>query len=175
MMSIACGRTEQYEMAQRVDMGPYTFEVAGAKTGFALFGTRTATIELLFRLYRDDTAPFTTDFTESFTNRMQLVDAAGNAFVVFPVPNTDDFHVGGRGELTPVEGYWRTSPEIHRGGRVRADTYRASINLSSSYMTGMGEIRYRENVGNTISDFKLIIDNPDRRGDQPGQVVIQLH
>jgi hypothetical protein len=82
-----------------------SLEVAGAKTGFALFGTRSATIELLFRLYRDDTAPFTTDFTESFTNRMQLVDAAGNAFVVFPVPNTDDFHVGGRGELTPAEGY----------------------------------------------------------------------
>jgi hypothetical protein len=155
-------------------MGPYTFEVAGAKKGTTQAGTRNATIEVLFRLDRDDTAPFTTTFNRSFENKMQLVDAAGNTFLAFPVPNTQEYVVGSGG-LTPVAGYWRASAEVHRGGRVRADTYRASVVLSPSYMTGLGKVRHRENIGTTVSDFKLIIDNPDRGGDQPGRVVIQLH
>jgi hypothetical protein len=175
ILSIACGSTEQYQMAQRVDMGPYTFEVAGAKTGFTRAAPRNPTIEVLFRLHRDDTAPFTTDFADSFKRRMQLVDAAGNTFVVFPVPNTQEYQIGGVGDATPIRGYWAPSAEVHRGGRRRADTYRASVDLSPAYMTGMGNIGHRENVGKTVSDFKLIIDNPDRGGDQPSRVVIQLH
>src|SRR2546425_9593881 len=101
VLLIACGRTEQGQLGQRIDMGPYTFEVAGAKKGTTQAGTRNATIEVLFRLYRDDTAPFTTTFNRSFDNKMQLVDAAGNTFLVFPVPNTQEYVVGGGG-LTPV-------------------------------------------------------------------------
>jgi len=170
---IACGRTEQYQMGQRIDMGPYTFEVAGAKQGTTQAGTRNATIEVLFRLHRDDTAPFTTTFDRSFESKMQLVDAAGNKFQVVPVPNTQEYRVSAGG-LTPVAGYWSASPEVHRGGRVRSDTYRASVVLDPLYMGRGLKIRHREHIGETISDFRLIVDNPQRDGDQPGRVVIQL-
>ena len=171
---VACGRTEQYQMGQRIDMGPYTFEVAGAKKGTTQAGTRNATIEVLFRLHRDDTAPFTTTFDRSFERKMQLIDAAGNTFQVVPVPNTQEYRVGAGG-LTPVAGYWSASAEVRRGGRVRADTYRASIALDPVYVGRGLTIKHREQIGQTVSGFKLIIDNPQREGDQPGRAVVQLH
>ena len=173
---VACGRTEQYEMGQRIEMGPYTFEVAGAKKGITqISDRRLASIEVLFRLHRDDTAPFTTDFDHSFRNRMQLADTAGNTFQVFPIPNTQDYQMSLGGEATPVPGYWRTSPEVYRAGRRRADTYRASIALDPLYVGRGLTIKHREQIGQTVSGFKLIIDNPQREGDQPGRAVVQLH
>ena len=41
-------------------------------------------IEVRFRLDRDDTAPFTTDFNESFLDAMRIVDAAGEHFRLQP-------------------------------------------------------------------------------------------
>ncbi len=134
-----------------------------------------ASIEVLFRLYRDDTAPFTTDFDHSFRNRMQLVDTAGNTFQVFPTPNTQEYGMSLGGEAKPIPGYWPTSREVYRAGRRRSDTYRASIALDPVYVGRGMKIQQREHVGETVSDFRLIIDNPKREGDQPGRVVIQLH
>ena len=172
-----CGRTEQYEMGQRIDMGPYTFEVAGAKTGSTQHSDRTVipTIELLLRLVRDDTAPYTTDFAHSFRTRMQLVDATGNRFSVFPTTNTREYRVI-QGEVTPIGSYFPTSAEVYRGGRKRADSYRASVELNPEYVgldRGM-KVMHREGVGTAVSDFKLIIDNPDRQGEQPGRAEIPL-
>ena len=64
-------------------MGPYSFKVVSASPG--RWGL-TLTINVSFRLNRDDSAPFTTDFRSSFGYKMELVDAAGNAFPVEPRP-----------------------------------------------------------------------------------------
>ena len=176
LLLIACGRTEQGEVGQRIDMGPYTFEVGGAKKGRTqISDRRMASIEVLFRLRRDDTAPFTTDFDHSFRNRMQLVDTFGNTFAVFLHPNTQEYEMSLNGEMKPVAGYWPTSREVYRAGRRRADTYRASIAIDPLYVGRGMKIQQREHIGETVSDFRLIIDNPRREGDQPGRVVIQLH
>ena len=171
-----CGRTEQYDMGQRIDMGPYTFEVAGAKKGSTQHSDRTviATIELLLRLVRDDTAPYTTDFAHSFRTRMQLVDATGNTFRVSPRTNVRDYKVDLHGEVSPIGSYFPTTTEVYRGGRKRADSYRASVEINPEYLGRGMNVMHREGVGTAVSDFKLIIDNPDRQGDQPGRAEIPL-
>ena len=164
------------ELGQHIDMGPYTFEVAGAKKGRTqISDRRMASIEVLFRLHRDDTAPFTTDFNHSFRNRMQLVDTAGNTFQVFPTPNTQEYEMSMGGEAQPVAGYWPTSREVYRAGRRSSDTYRATIPLDAEYDNRGRERGAHERFGDAVSDFRLIVDNPRRMDDQPGRVVIQLH
>ena len=143
---VGCARTEEYQLGQRIDMGPYSFEVTSADAG-----TRNSdrTISILFRLNRDDTAPFTTDFWQSFAYKMEIVDAAGNAFTVDPHPQ---------------------SP-VYRGGRNRSERYLAEVKLSPS----LEGVRDSTRIGKTASDFRLIIDNPAPEGDQPRRVAIQLH
>jgi hypothetical protein len=172
---VGCGRTEQHQLGERVDMGPYTFEVAGAKKSSIHISNRTLpSIEVLFRLHRDDTAPYTTDFRHSFMTRMQLVDAAGNTFRVVLQTNSQEYRMDLGGNATPVPGVWRTSREVYRAGRLRSDTYRASVALDPVYLGRGMELRQHENIGKNVSDFRLIIDNPDRTGDQPARVVVQL-
>ena len=142
---VGCARTEKYQLGQRIDMGPYTFEVASADEGT---WASERTISILFRLHRDDTAPFTTDFWQSFVYKMEIVDAAGNAFTVDPHPQ---------------------SP-VYRAGRQRSDRYLAKVKLSHS----LEGVRDSARIGKTASDFKLVIDNPAPEGDQPRRVAIQL-
>ena len=140
-----CARTEAYQLGQRIDMGPYSFEVAGADEGT---WASEPTISILFRLDRDDTAPFTTDFWQSFVYKMEIVDAAGNAFPVDPQPQ---------------------SP-VYRAGRYRSDRYLAEVKLSPFHEG----VRNSARIGKTAGDFRLIIDNPAPEGDQPRRVAIQL-
>jgi len=142
---VGCARTEEYEVGQRIDMGPYSFEVVSADEG--RWGSE-PTLGILFRLDRDDTAPFTTDFRRSFAYKMEIIDAAGNAFVVDPSPQ---------------------SP-VYRAGRYRSDRYLAEVRLSAS----LEGVRDSTRIGKTASDFRLIIDNPDPERDQPRRVAIQL-
>ena len=142
---VGCARTEEYQLGQRIDMGPYSFEVASADEGT---WASERTISILFRLHRDDTAPFTTDFWQSFVYKMEIVDAAGNAFTVDPHPQ---------------------SP-VYRAGRQRSDRYLAKVKLSHS----LEGVRDSARIGKTASDFKLVIDNPAPEGDQPRRVAIQL-
>ena len=107
------------------------------------------TINVSFRLNRDDTAPFTTDFRSSFAYKMELVDAAGNAFPVEPRPLST----------------------VTRGGRQRSDRYSAEVRLSPSHEG----VRDGSRIGKAPGDFKLVIDNPAREGNQPRRVAIQLH
>ena len=141
-----CARTEEYQLGQRIDMGPYSFEVTRAEKGT---WASTPTIDISFRLTRDDTAPFTADFNSSFAFKMEVVDAAGNTFTVAP-------HA-----VSPV----------YRAGRYRSDRYRAEVRLSPS----LEGVRDGTRIGNAVEDFRLIIDNPAREGDQPRRVVIPLH
>jgi len=144
-MLLGCAGTEEYELGQRIDMGPYSFEVVSADEG--RWGSE-PTLGILFRLDRDDTAPFTTDFRRSFAYKMEIIDAAGNAFAVDPSPQ---------------------SP-VYKAGRYRSDRYLAEVRLSAS----LEGVRDSTRIGKTASDFRLIIDNPDPERDQPRRVAIQL-
>lgn len=149
---------EEYRMGQRIEMGPYAFTVEQTEEsqvyasvmgpeGHYQAGTVNQ-IRVFFRLLRDDTAPFTTDFANSFLTGMKLVDGAGNQFDVNPVP------------LSPV----------YRGGRQRSDEYAADIKLDPSFMG----VRRPKEMGQHARDFRLIIDNPDPRSKQPRRISIAL-
>jgi hypothetical protein len=142
---VGCTATEDYRLGQQIDMGPYSFEVVGAETGR---WSSTPTINISFRLNRDDTLPFTTDFQSSFGYKMELVDAAGNAFPVEP----------------------RSVSPVTRNGRQRSNQYRAEVRLSPSHEG----VRDRSRIGKAVGDFTLIIDNPAREGNQPRRVAIPL-
>jgi len=140
-----CTRAVEYRLGERIDMGPYSFEVAAVDEGT---WSSVPTILVHFRLHRDDTAPFTTDFWESFVYRMELVDAAGNTFPVDPHP------------VSPV----------YKGGRQRSDQYRAEVRLSPSHEG----VRDRTRIGKHPRDFRMIIDNPAPEAGQPRRVAIAL-
>jgi hypothetical protein len=142
---VGCGRTEEYQLGQRIDMGPYSFEVVSADEGT---WASQPTINILFRLDRDDTAPFTSEFQESFAYKMEVVDAAGNAFPVNPAAQRP----------------------VYSAGRQRSDRYLAEVRLSASHEG----VRDRARIGKTASDFRLIIENPEPARDQPSRVAIQL-
>jgi hypothetical protein len=140
-----CAGTKEYQIGERIDMGPYSFEVASIQQGT---WASTSTINVSFNLLRDDTAPFTTDFWESFVYKMELVDRAGNTFPGDPHP------------VSPV----------YEKGRQRSSRYRAEVRLSPSHEG----VRDAANIGKSTSDFKLLIANPAPEGDQPRRVSIQL-
>ena len=140
-----CARTEEYKMGQRIDMGPYSFEVVSTDEGT---WASQPTIDILFRLDRDDTAPFTTDFRSSFAFKMAVVDAAGNTFPVDPSPQ---------------------SP-VYRAGRDRSNRYIAEVRLADT----LEGVRDSGRIGKSAADFRLIIDNPAPEKDQPRRVAIQL-
>jgi hypothetical protein len=140
-----CAGAEEYRLGQLIDMGPYSFEVVSADEG--RWGSD-PTINIHFHLTRDDTLPFTTDFSSSFAFKMELVDVAGNAFPADPHP------------VSPV----------YKGGRQRSSRYRAEVRLSPSHEG----VRDGSRIGKGRKDFRLIIDNPVPERDQPRRVSIQL-
>jgi hypothetical protein len=105
-------------------------------------------IEVRFRLDRDDTAPFTTDFNESFLDAMRIVDAAGNTFGCSP---------------SPVDA-------VYRAGGYRSDRYSCLFRYSQS-SEGVSDFA---KVGTRPADFQLIINNPEPRDGQPRRVIVQL-
>jgi hypothetical protein len=104
--------------------------------------------DVRFRLDRDDTAPFTTDFNSSFSDAMRIVDSAGNTFSCSP---------------GAVDG-------VYRAGRYRSDQYRCLFRYSQS-SDGVSDFA---KVGTKPPDFQLIINNPDPRDRQPRRVIVQL-
>jgi len=149
-MTLACSRAEEYAMGSPIDMGPYTFVVTGAASGRSWESAegRYHEISVAFRLDRDDSPPFTTDFTSSFLDKMTIVDAAGNQVQTHPVA-VDPSYKGGRsrsGRYTSLFRYSRSSP-------------------------GMRDFAA---VGTRPEDFRLLIDNPAPEPGQPRQVVVPL-
>lgn len=140
-----CAAAEEYQVGQQIDMGPYSFSVVSADRGR---WASVSTINIAFRVNRDDSAPFTTDFRSSFAYKMELVDEAGNAFPVEPRP------------LSPVT----------RGGRERSSRYAAEVRLSPSHEG----VRDGARIGKATRDFRLVIDNPAREANQPRRVAIPL-
>jgi hypothetical protein len=150
LIAAACERPTPYQMNQPIEMGPYSFSVASAAPGRSWQSTEGPyyEIEVRFRLDRDDTAPFTTDFNSSFADAMRIVDAAGNTFGCSP---------------SPVDA-------VYKGGRYRSDRYSCLFRYSQS-SEGVSDFA---KVGTHPADFQLIIANPERKDGQPRQVVVQL-
>lgn len=142
---IGCAGTEEYALGQPVNMGPYSFEVVSADEGH--WGSY-PTVDIAFRVTRDATEPFTTSFSSSFADKMELVDAAGNAFPVAAEP------------VSPV----------YRAGRSRSDRYLARVRLSPSHEG----VRDAARIGKVAGDFRLVIDNPAPEGGQPRRVAVAL-
>lgn len=147
-------RTQEYEIGQKIDMGPYTFTVKWAKEGWWHVGPprrHIKQIEVYFRLHRDDSAPFTSCFT-SYLFDMEIEDLAGNRFI----------SPGGPVPLSPYT----------KAGRIRSETgeYNAVFTLDPDKST----VRDREHIGQHPQDFKLIIKNPDPKADEPHRISVQL-
>src|SRR5262245_6238194 len=146
----ACEQPAPYQMRQSIEMGPYSFSVASAAPGRSWQSVEGPyyEIEVHFRLDRDGTAPFTTDFNSSFVDAMRIVDAAGNTFGCSP---------------GAVDG-------TYRAGRYRSDRYRCLFRYSRS-SDGVTDFA---KVGTKPADFQLIITNPDPKDGQPRRVIVQL-
>jgi hypothetical protein len=146
----SCEQSVRYQVGQPIEMGPYSFSVTSPARGRSWQSAEGPyyEIEVRFRLDRDDTAPFTTDFNESFLDAMRIVDAAGNAFGCSP---------------GAVDG-------SYRAGRYRSDQYRCLIRYSQS-SDGVTDFA---KVGTKPADFQLIIINPEPRDGQPRRVIVQL-
>lgn len=146
----ACDGTTQSAIGEDIEMGPYTFSVISASQGKQWESAEGTYREIVVRLRvsRDDTAPFTEDFSSSFIDSMSIVDAAGNS--VRTGPSAD-------------------SP-VYKAGRYRSESYTCVFRYSRS----SEGVRDFARIGTRPQDFRLMITNPAREGEQPRRVAIQL-
>jgi hypothetical protein len=103
---------------------------------------------LRLRVHRDDTAPFTENFSSSFIDSRANVDDAGNS--VRTGPSAD-------------------SP-VYKAGRDRSEYYTCVFRYSRS----SEGVRNFAKIGTRPEDFRLLITNPAREDGQPRRIAIQL-
>lgn len=146
----ACEGTTQSAMGEVIEMGPYTFSVISASQGKQWESAEGTYREIIVRLrvHRDDSAPFTDSFSSSFIEGMSIVDAAGNSVRTGPSP---------------------VSP-IYKAGRQRSEYYQCVFRYSRS----SEGVRDFAKIGTRPQDFRLLISNPARQGDQPRRIAMQL-
>jgi hypothetical protein len=146
----ACDGTTQSAIGEAIEMGPYTFSVISATQGKQWESAEGTYREIVVRLrvHRDDTAPFTENFSSSFIDSMSIVDSAGNSVRTGPAP------------VSPV----------YTGGRYRSEYYQCVFRYSRS----SEGVRDFARIGTRPQDFRLLIANPAREGEQPRRVAIQL-
>jgi hypothetical protein len=146
----ACGQTTPAAIGEALEMGPYTFSVVSALQGKQWESAEGTYREIVVRIrvHRDDTKPFTDTFSSSFIDSIRIVDAAGNSIGTSPSP------------VNPFQ----------KGGRDRSEFYTCLFRFSKS----SDGVRDFEKIGTRPQDFKLMISNPMREGQQPSRVAIQL-
>jgi hypothetical protein len=145
-----CDRTTEMAMGDAIEIGPYTFSVTSAERGRAWESAEGTYREIVVRIrvHRDDAAPFTDSFSSSFIDSMAIVDAAGNTVRTGPAP------------VSPV----------YKGGRYRSEYYQCVFRYSRS----SEGVRDFARIGTRPQDFKLLITNAAREGEQPRRIAIQL-
>jgi hypothetical protein len=151
LATAACDRVEPYAMDQPIAMGRYTFAVVAATEGKTWISAEGPVheIEVRLRIDRDDSAPFTSSFSESFIEHFQIVDEAGNNIGTTPVP------------ISPT----------YKGGRYRASQYSCLFRFSRS----SSGVRDFSAIGTRPAAFQLIVDNPAPEDGQPRRVAVPLH
>jgi len=148
LASAGCGKTTQeYRMDQPINMGPFSFEVERTEQAESLAHPSEGPnleIRVYYRMLDNKTPPFGRTLDESLLD-VRIVDKAENV--------------------------------IQSSGRalISGDRHHPSewCDIFTVSPTLMG-VRDRSKLGRTVSDFRLIIDNPDVRGNQPERVSIQL-
>src|SRR5438445_2108020 len=113
---LSCARPQPVAMNQSINMGAFSFSITGTeeseKTASQFEGGSwhqipITQVEIHFRVSRDDTRPFTTDFASFFRAGISIKDAAGNSFDL---------------GLRPVQ-------PTYSAGRYRSSEYVASVRI----------------------------------------------
>lgn len=150
---VACG-SDNYEMGQIIEMGPFVFEITNASdsTDFFTGGGRHKKIYVDLFLHTDKSRPSKMEFKD-FMNG----EANGKRMIVFPAMKiVDDQGKKFDGLVNRVSGdtHWRAEfilIDFRRGTQSGVDY-----------------------IDRQVSDFQLVIKNPDPRKGQPGRITTKL-
>lgn len=150
---LGCG-SGSYNLSQKIEMGPFVFEVSGAYEGFGYLNTGEKYKKIYVDLLLDAEKSAKTEIEfDDFMNGK----SKGYRMIIFPAMKIRD-KSGAKfdGDVKRVSGETKWRAEfwliIHsRGIKSRLDY-----------------------LDRTPSDFNLIIKNPDRRKGQPSVVDIKL-
>jgi len=148
LISLGCAKkTQEYRLEQPINMGPFSFEVERTEESVKLVHPSEGPnleIRVYYRMLDNKTPPFGKTFDETLLG-VRIVDKANNTIE------------SGGGRVVSGDG---------RHPSEWVDTFTVSPSL-------MG-VRDKSKLGQRVSDFRLIIDNPDVRDGQPERVSIQL-
>jgi hypothetical protein len=162
-LMVAAGCTEEYELGQPIEMGPWTFEVSGASQGTTSGGSRAKTIrvDLVLHNYEERHRQTFDQFLENCSEGMMTIcnprigveDDEGNQFQAV--------------DVRPVSGGSMRS----RRWIVECPLYYGSRENPMSMDWDESAARH---LDKRPADFRVIIRNPDPQRGQPRRVSIQL-
>ena len=156
-----CSMAEDYEMGQAIEMGPFTFEVRSASPSLDVRDTgRVRVISVTFRVLKDESRP-RIDFGEFLSDMVGF--QASPRMMVFPHTTLVDSH--GHKFKSDVRG----SPPRARF-QITSALDLLEFNADAERIQGFNDAHLETEP----SDYRLIIDNPDRREGQSRAVRIQL-
>jgi hypothetical protein len=149
LASVGCEKkTQEYRLEQPINMGLFSFEVERTEESSMRLTHPSEgpnlEIRVYYRMLDNKTSPFGKTFDETLLS-VRIVDKANN---------------------TIESGGGRVVSGDRRHPSEWVDTFTVSPSLAG--------VRDRAKLGQSASDFRLIIDNPDVRDGQPERVSIQL-
>ena len=159
LIVMGCGSLEEksYQFHQPIEMGPWTFEVTGTREQTENRGIRLKKIFVSLELENyqerhekpfDDFLNGTRKNSAMARPKIWLVSDAGKKF----------------------DGW--VSPKS--GGSMRSKRWQAAFELVGFSMREDSSDIAKQYLDRHPSDFRLVIQNPDRRKGQPREVTIQL-
>lgn len=140
-------KAQEYRIEQPINMGPFSFEVERTEEASKLVHPSegpSLEIRVYYRMLDIKTPPLGKTIDESLPG-VRIVDKAGNS----------------------IES---SGPRVMSGDRRHPSEWCDIFTVSPSLIG----IRDKAKLGQSSSDFRLIIDNPDVRDGQPERVSIQL-
>ena len=156
-----CSMAQDHEMGQEIQMGPFTFEVRSASPSLDVRDTgRVRVISVTFRVLKDESRP-RIDFGEFLSDMVGF--QAAPRMMVFP-------------HTTLVDSHGHKFKSDVRGTPPRA---RFQITSALDLVEVMADAERLQRFNDAHletqpSDYRLIIENPDRREGQPRAIRIQL-
>jgi hypothetical protein len=144
VLALSCGSRVE-ERSMGEPIAMGPFVYSVEGTNEAFWQQDTKTILVELQLDQESSAPFRTPFGEFLVPHLAIVDGAGNSFEADAV--------------SPVSGNALSSSEWEVRFILRPTT---------------DGVRDRDHIGDSPSDFRLLIKNPEPRGDQARRVSIRL-
>jgi len=159
LMAGCAAAAEDVAMRQPIQMGPWTFEVQSATERNESRGGRQVmivSIDLKLHNYMERHEQPFDDFLNGHT--------AGSIMSFPHIELEDPSGVQFDGWLVPLSG-----------GSLRSEGWRAEFPLAPSSAPGGNTADLVAKYLDTrLSDLRIVIDNPDRRGGQPARVSVRL-